>query len=203
MSATEDHACAVNAVPAVVKPGARSRAPASVRARRLAETLDRFVERTGRASAWLTLLLVLLVAGDVGARYFWHVSSVAEQELEWHVLAVIAMLAASYTIQQGEHVRVDIFYNRYNERVKQWMEVLLPLLVILPVALFLAAVSVKFVWMSYAINESSPDPGGLPARWLLKGIMPVGFILVALQGVAMSISNFFALRADSEADRGH
>jgi TRAP-type mannitol/chloroaromatic compound transport system permease small subunit len=187
----------------LAKPGARSRVPASVRAQRVAATLDRFVERIGRASAWLTLLLVLLVAGDVGARYFWHVSSVAEQELEWHVLAVIAMLAASYTIQQGEHVRVDIFYNRYSERVKQWMEVLLPLLVILPVALFLAAVSVKFVWMSYAISETSPDPGGLPARWLLKATMPVGFGLVALQGIAMTIKNYLAMRANDEAGDGH
>lgn len=203
MAAVEESTCAARPAQVLPDAGARSRVPASVHAQRFADVLDRLVERTGRASAWLTLLLVLLVAGDVAARYFWHVSSVAEQELEWHVLAVIAMLAASYTIQQGEHVRVDIFYNRYSERVKQWMEVLLPLLVILPVALFLAAVSVKFVWMSYAINESSPDPGGLPARWLLKAVMPLGFGLVALQGVAMTIKNYLAMGASDEAGNGH
>ncbi|MGA7799654.1 MAG: TRAP transporter small permease subunit [Gammaproteobacteria bacterium] len=168
--------------------------PVVVHVNRLASLLDRTVERIGQASAWLTLLLVMLVAGDVVARYFWHVGSVAEQELEWHVLAVISMLSASYTVQQGEHVRVDIFYQHYSERVKQWMEALIPLLVILPVALFLAAVSLKFVSMSYLIHETSPDPGGLPARWLLKAFMPLGFGLVAVQGLAMAVKNFAMLR---------
>ena len=76
----------------------------------VASFLDHLVARIGRVTSWLTLLLVLLVAGDVLFRYIWHVSSVAEQEFEWHVLAVIAMIGASYTLQQGEHVRVDIFY---------------------------------------------------------------------------------------------
>ena len=71
--------------------------------------LDHLVARIGRVTSWLTLLLVLLVAGDVLFRYIWHVSSVAEQEFEWHVLAVIAMIGASYTLQQGEHVRVDVY----------------------------------------------------------------------------------------------
>ena len=66
--------------------------------------LDHLVARLGRATSWLTLLLVLLVAGDVLFRYVWHVSSVAEQEFEWHVLAVIAMIGASYTLQQGRHL---------------------------------------------------------------------------------------------------
>lgn len=75
----------------------------------VAHFLDQLVARLGRVASWLTLLLVLLVAGDVLFRYVWHVSSVAEQEFEWHVLAVIALIGASYTLQQGEHVRVDIF----------------------------------------------------------------------------------------------
>lgn len=155
--------------------------------------LDRLVERIGRASSWLSLILVLMVAGDVGARYIWHVGSVAEQELEWHVLAVMALLAASYTLQQGEHVRVDIFYERYSQRMKDWLDALIPLLIVVPVALFIAAVSLKFVEMSYTIQETSPDPGGLPARWALKAFVPVGFGLVALQGVAMGLRSALAL----------
>ena len=161
---------------------------------RLPGRIDRFVEAVGRLSSWLTVLLVLLVAGDVAARYIWHVSSVAEQELEWHVLAVMAMLGASYTLQQREHVRVDVFYHRYSERVKQWMDVLVPLLVVVPIALFITVVSIKFVAMSYLINETSPDPGGLPARYLIKAFVPIGFGLVALQGLAMGLDSWFAMR---------
>ncbi|MBI1422253.1 MAG: TRAP transporter small permease subunit [Gammaproteobacteria bacterium] len=152
---------------------------------RVARVLDRSIEFIGRLSSWLCLLLTLLVAGDVIARYVWHVGSVAEQELEWHLLAVIAMLGASYTLQQGEHVRVDIFYQYYSDRFKRWLDIWVPLLVVIPTALFIAYISLRFVEMSYAVQEGSPDPGGLPARYLLKAFLPIGFGLVALQGVAM------------------
>ena len=115
--------------------------------------LDRWVARIGRVTAWLTLLLVLLVAGDVLFRYVWHVSSVAEQEFEWHVLAVIALMGASYTLQQGEHVRVDIFYQRYSLRVKRWLDVLMPALVVVPSMLFIAWLSLNFVAMSWELSE--------------------------------------------------
>jgi len=150
---------------------------------------DKTIEWLGRLSGWLTLALVLLVAFDVGARYLFHVSWVAEQELEWHVLAVIALMSASYTLQQGEHVRVDVFYQHYSERTKQWLDVLLPLLVVVPLALFIAYISVHFSAMAYDIHEGSPDPGGLSHRWILKAFVPFGFLLVAIQGAAMTLQS--------------
>ncbi len=166
---------------------------------RLSARLDRFIGRLGKLSAWLGLVLVLLVAGDVIARYVWHVGSVAEQELEWHVLAVMAMLGASFTLQQGEHVRVDIFYQHYSERTKRWMDVLTPLLVVVPTALFIAGVSLQFVAMSYQVHEGSPDPGGLPARYVLKAFVPLGFGLVAVQGVAMLLDGIVKLAAGEKS----
>lgn len=161
--------------------------------------LDHLVARLGRATSWLTLLLVMLVAGDVLFRYVWHVSSVAEQEFEWHVLAVIAMIGASYTLQQGEHVRVDIFYQNYSQRVKQWMDVLLPSLIIIPTTLFIALLSLKFVNMSWEIAESSPDPGGLPGRYLIKAFVPLGFFLITIQGVAMTLYSLIQLKKSAQA----
>lgn len=161
--------------------------------------LDHLVARLGRATSWLTLLLVMLVAGDVLFRYVWHVSSVAEQEFEWHVLAVIAMIGASYTLQQGEHVRVDIFYQNYSQRVKQWMDVLLPSLIIIPTTLFIALLSLKFVNMSWEIAESSPDPGGLPGRYLIKTFVPLGFFLITIQGVAMTLYSLIQLKKSAQA----
>ena len=156
--------------------------------------LDHLVARIGRATSWLTLLLVLLVAGDVLFRYIWRISSVAEQEFEWHVLAVIAMIGASYTLQQGEHVRVDIFYQHYSTRIKQLMDVLLPLLIIVPTALFIAWLSLNFVSMSWEVAEGSPDPGGLPARYLIKAFVPLGFFLIAIQGIAMTLFGILQLK---------
>lgn len=166
---------------------------------RVAGFLDRFIELSGRLSSWLCLFLALLVAGDVIARYVWHVGSVAEQELEWHVLGVIAMMGASYTLQQGEHVRVDIFYQYYSERVKLWMEVFVPVLIIVPTAIFITYISLHFVAMSYNLHEGSPDPGGLPDRYLLKAFIPIGFGLIAVQGIVMLLDAVVKLLQGEES----
>jgi len=160
--------------------------------------LDSLVGRLGQATSWLTLLLVLLVAGDVLFRYVWHLGSVAEQELEWHLLAIIALIGSSYTLQQGEHVRVDIFYQHYSERVRRWLDVLMPALIVIPTMLFVGYLSLNFVGMSYELTEGSPDPGGLPARYVLKAFVPIGFFLVALQGVAMTLYGITQLRAKEQ-----
>jgi TRAP-type mannitol/chloroaromatic compound transport system permease small subunit len=167
---------------------------------RVAGHLDRLVYLIGRSAAWLTLLLVLLVAGDVLFRYIWHVSSVAEQEFEWHVLAVIAMLGSSYTLQQGEHVRVDIFYQNYSLRVKRWMDILFPALVVVPSMGFITWLSLHFVGMSWEITEGSPDPGGLPGRYLIKAFVPLGFLLVTLQGIAMTLTGISQLNRPEQPD---
>lgn len=82
----------------------------------ISNRLDAFIERTGQITSWLIFILVLMVSGDVLFRYFFHISSIAEQELQWHILAAIAMFGSAYTFQQGEHVRVDLFYNHYSKK---------------------------------------------------------------------------------------
>ncbi|ACX95676.1 TRAP transporter small permease subunit [Halothiobacillus neapolitanus] len=168
---------------------------------RWSRRLDWFIEKISQSVAWLTLVLVLLVAFDVGARYLFHRSWVAEQELEWHILAVIAMMAAAYTLQQGEHVRVDVFYQYYSDRVKMWMDALFPLLIVIPVGLTIAFMSVHFFQMAYAIGEGSPDPGGLPYRWVIKAFIPLGFLLVSLQGVVMTIQAFVHLYQHDKSEK--
>lgn len=164
----------------------------------IAGFLDHQVARIGRVTSWLILLLVFLVAGDVLFRYIWHVSSVAEQELEWHVLAVIALFGASYTLQQGDHVRVDVFYQRYSLRVKRWLDILLPAIVVVPTMLFITWQSLDFVSMSWEFSEASPDPGGLPGRYLIKAFVPLGFFLVAVQGIAMTLYGIIHLNQPEE-----
>jgi TRAP-type mannitol/chloroaromatic compound transport system permease small subunit len=168
----------------------------------IAGVLDRMVARIGRVTSWLTLLLVILVAGDVLFRYVWHVSSVSEQEFEWHVLAVIALFGASYTLQQGEHVRVDVFYQHYSLRLKRWMDIILPAFVVVPTMLFITWLSLDFVRMSWELSEASPDPGGLPARYLIKAFVPLGFFLVAVQGIAMTLYGITQLNKPEEPEDG-
>lgn len=151
----------------------------------ISNRLDAFTERIGQVSSWLIFILVLMVSGDVLFRYFFHVSSIAEQELQWHILAAIAMFGSAFTFQQGEHVRVDLFYHHYNDKVKIWMDILIPLLIIIPFSVFIIYLSSQYVMQSYTTGEVSPDPGGLPFRYLVKSLIPLGFTLILIQGLAV------------------
>ncbi|MBF0169869.1 MAG: TRAP transporter small permease subunit [Nitrospinae bacterium] len=159
---------------------------------KIARFLDSLAEGTGRAVAWLALALTALTVYDVVARYAFQSGSVALQEAEWHIFAVLFLLAAAYTLKHDAHVRVDILYGRLGPRGKGIVDLLGTLLLLLPFCLLMIGTSWEFVSLSWEMGESSSDPGGLPYRWLLKGMIPLGFLLVALQGVAQAIH---ALRA--------
>lgn len=147
--------------------------------------VDRAVERIGRAASWLTLAIVVLMACNVLLRYAFSIGSVWSQELEWHLLAPLVLLGMTYALQQGEHVRVDIFYAHYSERTKAAIDLLAGLLAAAMAGLVIRY-SIEYVQQSYVIDEISSDPGGLTHRWVLKALIPLGFALFALQAMAQS-----------------
>jgi len=156
---------------------------------KLAGLIDRLNEWFGGLSAWLVIALVLLVSYDVSMRYLFQAGSVALQELEWHIFALIFLLGAAYTLKYDEHVRVDVFYQsrRMTLRRQAMVNLFGCLFMLLPFCVLMIVSAIPFVEMSYGWAESSPDPGGLPYRWLLKAMIPFGFVLLALQGLALSI----------------
>ncbi|WP_251977197.1 TRAP transporter small permease subunit [Salinicola avicenniae] len=161
--------------------------------RRVLHGIERAIESLGNATAWLTLVLVVLVCADVALRYIWHTGSIAQQELQWHLLAVIAMISAAFTFQQGDHVRVDVLYQHYPRRLQQGFDIVVNLLVVVPAMLFLAWISLDFVEQSWLLGEGSSDPGGLPARYIIKAFLPLGFLLVAIQGGARGLLDMGAM----------
>ncbi len=163
------------------------------------DRIDAFVGLVGRFTAWLTLALVLLVAFNVIARYLFSAGTVATQELEWHILAVTALIGMSYGVNRGDEVRVDMLYARYGSRSRAVVNLLSAVLTFL-VALFLFKVSLGYVSQSYAFLEGSPDPGGLSYRFVLKAFIPIGFGLLALQAVVQTGK---AARELSEAGVGN
>ena len=136
--------------------------------------------------SWLVLAMVLVIVYDVGMRYLFQIGSVGLQELEWHLFALIFLFGAAYTFKHDGHVRVDIFYHsrHMDERRRAWVDLLGGLFFLLPFCLLIIISSASFVGNAFSIGEGSPDPGGLPYRFLLKAAIPVGFSLVLLQGVA-------------------
>jgi TRAP-type mannitol/chloroaromatic compound transport system permease small subunit len=151
---------------------------------RLADAADAIVRGVGHVAAWTALALVLLVAWNVLGRYLLGVSSVGAQELEWHLLAVGALFGMSYGLNQGGEVRVDVLYDRYSARGQAAVDLLTGLL-LLAICIAVFWLSIGYVQQSWRIGESSPDPGGLTDRWILKAAIPVTFGLLALQALVM------------------
>ena len=159
--------------------------------RELARKIDRFQDRFGRGVSWIMLLMVLVVFFDVIMRYAFNKSSVFTQELEWHLFGVVYMLGAGYTMLYDEHVRVDIVYSRWSPRKKAWSDFVLYFVFFYPSAIMVMVTSWPFVRDSYKVLEGSPDPGGIPYRFLLKSVIIVGFTLLTLQAISQTIKSFF------------
>ena len=145
--------------------------------------IERFVDLVGRATAWLALAIVLLMATNVVLRYLFSYGSVWSQELEWHLLVPLVMFGLAETFQRGEHVRVDVAYAHFPPRVRLAIDLVAAALCVV-VSVLLVWLSLKYVQQSYVIDEQSADPGGLTHRWVLKALIPAGFALLALQGAA-------------------
>ncbi len=151
-------------------------------------------KKLGKIASWLTLILVLIITYDVIIRYIFDSSSVALQELEWHLFAVIFLLAAGYTFLIDDHVRVDVFYTRYSEKNKAITNLIGSLLFLIPFCVVGILASFNFVEFSFNVSEVSPDAGGLPARYILKAFIPISFFLLLLQGIAIVFKSFLKLR---------
>jgi TRAP-type mannitol/chloroaromatic compound transport system permease small subunit len=154
---------------------------------RFADAADWLVDRVGAFTAWITLAMVLLISGNTLARYFFSASAIWLQELEWHLLAIVALWGISRLQLRGQQVRVDLFHQHYSERTKLWLEFAIALLVMLPFALFVCVLGWGFVAHSFALGEISPDPGGLPWRWAVKSLVVSGYALLALVAVSLVI----------------
>lgn len=159
------------------------------------ETLSRFIDRLnsvfGRLISWLVLALALLVSYDVTMRYVFQSGSVALQELEWHLFAIIILLGAAFTLQHNDHVRIDVFYqSRFmNEYRRAWVNLVGSVCFLIPFCVLIIVSAFPFVEQSFTHMEGSPDPGGLPYRWLIKSAIPLGFGLLILQGISDAIKS--------------
>ena len=142
--------------------------------------LERLVLAVGRVAAWLSLVIVVLMATNVVLRYLFSYGSVWAQELEWHLLVPLAVFAIPYAIACGEIVRVDVLYAKFPPLVREAINLLGAVLGLL-MAVAIVWLSIKYVEQAYVIGEQSADPGGLTHRWVLKALIPAGMVFLALQ----------------------
>jgi len=140
-------------------------------------------EKIGVVCNWLVLWSCIISGGNAMVRYAYDQSSNAWLEVQWYMFAVIVMFGASYTLKRNEHVRVDLFYMTLSRRGQLWIDILGTLIFLLPTCAILAWLSWPFFMQSFLVDEHSSNAGGL-LRWPIKLVLPVGFLLVALQGVS-------------------
>jgi TRAP-type mannitol/chloroaromatic compound transport system permease small subunit len=155
--------------------------------------IDRFTDVVGAATSWIALVIVVLMAANVLLRYLFSAGSVWAQELEWHLLVPLILFGMSYALRHGEHVRVDIVYARMPERSRALVDLLSALLTI-AVSAVIIWLSLHYVEQSYVIDEGSPDPGGIPHRFIIKALIPIGFTLLLVQACANALALVARLR---------
>ncbi|MFZ9059661.1 MAG: TRAP transporter small permease subunit [Steroidobacteraceae bacterium] len=164
------------------------------RGERVAARLDAVAEGTGWVVAWLTVALAFTGLAVVVLRYGFDQGFVWMQELLVWFHAAVFMLGAAYALRHDAHVRVDVFRQRMTVRQRAWVDLLGTLLLLWPTCAVIAWFSIPYVAGSWDIGERSREAGGLPALWLLKGMIPALAILLAVQGLAMVLRATAALR---------
>ncbi len=150
----------------------------------------------GKAASWLTLFMVLITFVVVVMRYVFDAGLIWVQESVTWMHAVVFMLGAAYTLQQEEHVRVDVFYRAMSARRRAWVDATGVVIFIWPLCVFLAWKSFDFVTASWSLREASRESGGLPYPMvpLLKSVLLVMPLAVALQGASLFMRSLDTLR---------
>ncbi|HCK81998.1 MAG TPA: TRAP transporter small permease subunit [Candidatus Competibacter sp.] len=164
---------------------------------RLSAAIDALNRAIGRWMTWLILLCALASALAATLRYGFDWGSNALLEVQWFMFGLVFLFCASWTLQAGGHVRIDILYSRLRPTTQLWIDILGGLLFLLPVCLLIAYDSWNFFLIAYQTREASPNPGGL-AWWPMKLAIPVAFVLLSLQGVSEIIKSAAALTGHRE-----
>ena len=159
---------------------------------------DRISDITGRLIAWFTVAMVLITTVIVVLRKVFDAGFIWMQESVTWMHAAVFMLGAAYTLLHEEHVRVDIFYRKMSDKRRALIDLIGVVIFLLPLCGFLALMAYDFAAVSWSIQETTREPGGLPypAIPLMKSIVIVMPIAVALQGVSMMMRALATLRGN-------
>ena len=172
---------------------------------KLSQLIDWINERIGKGAFWLILLMTLISAGNASVRFAFNYSSNGLLEIQWYLFAAVFLLCSPYALQKNEHVRIDVLSGRLSPRGLAVIDIIGSLFFLLPMVTLVLWLSMPLVVESFRINEMSANAGGL-IRWPVKLLLPLGFSLLALQGISELIKRIAFLQgriADPNAkDKG-
>lgn len=150
---------------------------------KLSQLIDWISERVGKGAFWLVLIMTIISAGNAVVRFAFNYSSNGLLEIQWYLFAAIFLLCSPYTLQKNEHVRIDVLSGKLSPRGLAVIDIIGSLFFLLPMVVLVLYLSVPLVADSYHISEMSANAGGL-IRWPVKILLPLGFTLLALQGIS-------------------
>ena len=150
---------------------------------KLSKLIDWLNERVGKGAFWLILIMAIISAGNASYRFIFNDSSNGMLEIQWYLFAAVFLLCAPYTLQKNEHVRIDVISGKFGPRGLAVIDIVGTLFFLLPMVITVLWLSIPLVAESYRITEYSANAGGL-LRWPVKALLPIGFALLALQGVS-------------------
>jgi TRAP-type mannitol/chloroaromatic compound transport system permease small subunit len=160
--------------------------------------ISRFSVAVGYFSAALLLLLVLNVFYDVVMRYGFNDVSIGMQEMEWHLFSMIFLFGVAYALQADGHVRVDILYEKASPRRQALIDIFGTVVFLWPFCILVAYYGIGFAKEAYDLGEMSGDPGGLPYRWIIKGMITLSFVCTMISSLGFllhAINQFLGLEA--------
>ncbi len=160
---------------------------------RLSAAIDALNQRIGRTVMWLVLVAVLVSAANAVVRKVFDTSSNAWLELQWQMFGAVFMLCAAYTFLKNEHIRIDIVNSHFPKPVRHWIDLLGHVLFLMPLVILMQIDGWPFFWASWRIGEQSMNAGGLP-QWPAKLLIPLGFLLLALQGISEFVKRLAVIR---------
>ncbi|MEN2494940.1 MAG: hypothetical protein TECD_00851 [Hyphomicrobiaceae bacterium hypho_1] len=156
---------------------------------RIANAINRITKFFGKLAVVLLLFMIALIFYNVISRYIFSSNNIWMQELEWHLLMPITLIGISVLLMEKGHVRVDVLYGKFPAHIKNLID-FSSMIFGFVLSIFLIKYSQGFVEISWSVYESSPNPSGMPGRYILKSIMPICFVLFGLQCLANSICYF-------------
>jgi TRAP-type mannitol/chloroaromatic compound transport system permease small subunit len=163
--------------------------------------VDTFIDRLGSAVCWLNSILVLNIVVQVILRYALGEGKIWLEELEWHFYAVLLLVGLSYCLVSDTHVRLDIFYRKFSEAKREYVDLLGMLFLVLPLFAILFYHGLGFLGTAWHVNESSPHPLGLPYWWIIKAFIPLTMFLVIIAAVSRIVRAVLVLKQIKEEKR--
>ena len=161
----------------------------------LSRAIDCITSFVGRHVSWLILVAVLVSAGNAIIRKIFDISSNAWLELQWYLFGAVFMLAAAYTLQRNEHIRIDILSSRFSKRTRDWIDVAGHAVMLLPLCMLMSYLCWTFFWKALQSGEMSGSAGGLPL-WPARFAIFAGFVLLLAQAISELIKRVAVLRGE-------